>query len=382
MNTPLEQASNPATSAAELQRLAAEGGSVQLAVAQNPSAYPGLLQWIVDWGEPEAQDVAQQRLADATVLSSRGARPDQTDTLPSPPEQVDSSFAAADETVLAGPSGPSSFSSSPVPAGLPPPGSTAPQPASPPAGPSAAPAFGAPSNVQPPLFTPQTPAPAPALAEKKQNNYLVYVIVGLAVVAVAAVVAVFWIFSGGKGEEQTAGDPVLIQDGPAEEAESEEATVVELESRDTLDTSADEEEEMVRNREEDTVRYPPPPGAYQLPEFASPTGNIVCEMYDGRTACTIDEKQWTEPGCSRGPVTAVLEGDDVLWECGRRPIASRGVPKLDYGEVSESETDACISTENGISCWNLRTGRSFAMARQDRTEGADGMILESQFPWR
>ncbi len=109
MSTP-EELARDVNSAPELLQQLATDPKHQVAVANNPATYPGLLEWIATWGNPEAQGVAKRRLAtpsdstgpsqapaggveDATVLSRTPEKSADSD-----PET--SSQEATDETVL------------------------------------------------------------------------------------------------------------------------------------------------------------------------------------------------------------------------------------------------------------------------------------------
>lgn len=63
-------ASDPNTPAATLAQLAAERPELQPLIAQNPAAYAGLLDWIMQYGTPEGRAAATQRLQYQAVVDA------------------------------------------------------------------------------------------------------------------------------------------------------------------------------------------------------------------------------------------------------------------------------------------------------------------------
>ncbi len=406
MATPLEQASNPQTPAADLQALAAQGGEVQLAVVQNPAAYPQLLEWIKEWGEPAARDVAAERLADETVLSGR--------------QEKAAAAATSDETVLA--STPSAATQAPsqgrktAPTTPEPAGASLPPAMPPPAGPSRA-AQDAPGPGIPAPGTPQFPAPPPpsATAAKKSKLPL---IIAAAVVAVLAIAGGAWFLFTGSDEEATAGDGVVvIEDGPSEDPEagaSGEDTTGEAVEEETapLDTDnadlaaeADLEETAIEEGDglEDadsadqeqfnfeTVHYPGVDGAIgndivTAPWFVSHLKNIACEMGGAETRCTIYDYRFplNEGGCGSKHATMVLKPGEVGWDCSGAPVkqsASDDPPLLEKNTTSVSGGVVCTATPTDMTCWNAYTGTAFALGEAGWMIGDDGPIPPQDFDW-
>ena len=107
------------------------------------------------------------------------------------------------------------------------------------------------------------------------------------------------------------------------------------------------------------------PSSFQLP-----SGNIGCYMDATAVRCDIRDRQWSPParpaGCSLdygqgillsvAKATFVCAGDTTL-----------GVDTLPYGAAARRGALVCNSTESGVSCRNLTTGRGFSLARQGYT---------------
>jgi len=105
--------------------------------------------------------------------------------------------------------------------------------------------------------------------------------------------------------------------------------------------------------------------------FSSPSGNIGCSVTPEIARCDIVDRVW-EPGAPPAECTAtwgvgvqvspqgaslVCAADSVLG--GQEPLA--------YGATSEVGTYRCTSTEAGMRCEDVATGRGFALARTDYT---------------
>lgn len=112
-----------------------------------------------------------------------------------------------------------------------------------------------------------------------------------------------------------------------------------------------------------------PPGGLLM--FVTPSKNIGCGMTATEVRCDINERNWTPPakpascefdygqGLSVGDGEAgfVCAGDTVLG----------GPVVLDYGLVAQDGEIQCLSSPEGVTCRNLRTGRGFTLSREAYT---------------
>lgn len=132
------------------------------------------------------------------------------------------------------------------------------------------------------------------------------------------------------------------------------------------------------------ILFPVRPDARTMPGFSAPSGNIVCFLGDDEASCKIAETSW------EGTSFQTCEGDEgvgVLSLEGSRAGASCAAldlghaPVLDYGEYAKNGNVACVSTQDGISCWNQVTGRAFALARGGWRIAEGGEIGPDAFTW-
>lgn len=77
------EAKNPATTPARLQEIAQEDQSTWTAIAANPSAYPGLLEWLTEHGDDEVRAAVSAR--EAAVTPPPPPPPPEPAPLPAPP---------------------------------------------------------------------------------------------------------------------------------------------------------------------------------------------------------------------------------------------------------------------------------------------------------
>ena len=133
---------------------------------------------------------------------------------------------------------------------------------------------------------------------------------------------------------------------------------------------------------EEPVKYPAPAGAITVDAFSSPSGNITCSFTADGVSCGIGESDWAEDGyasCSGSKVGVLSASKDKAGQsC--ESAAPAGGNALAYGAAATKGDFACHSTQDGISCWNTKTGQSFALARGGWMTGTPGEIGPDKFP--
>ncbi len=127
--------------------------------------------------------------------------------------------------------------------------------------------------------------------------------------------------------------------------------------------------------------YPAPEGAASVTEFQSPTGNLRCALSGGELVCQaveIDDEigdvcdddtlviTATESGASENCQIALEDGNYTI---------------LDYDTAANFGDFACWSRYRGVTCWNTKTGNSFAFSRAGFQTGSGGAIAEDSFNW-
>ncbi|MDO4259724.1 MAG: hypothetical protein Q4C87_12885 [Actinomycetaceae bacterium] len=132
------------------------------------------------------------------------------------------------------------------------------------------------------------------------------------------------------------------------------------------------------------LAFPAPESAEEMTGFASPSGNIRCGIVDGNLACAITSHDWTANGdkACEGSSSSVLvlnkDRADVDCDTGN-PGGGSGT--LAYGSYAKLGDYACSSSQDGISCWNMRTGTSMALARGGWMSGTGGELGVNDFDW-
>lgn len=133
----------------------------------------------------------------------------------------------------------------------------------------------------------------------------------------------------------------------------------------------------------EAVRYPAPVNAQQLTAFATPSGNISCSFSSTGVSCVINSNDWAAgnyascSGSSHG--TLSISGDSAVQSCDT--AGPTGATSLTYGQYAVNGDYACSSTADGVSCWNTKTGASFALARGGWMTGSGGEIAPAQYSW-
>ena len=134
---------------------------------------------------------------------------------------------------------------------------------------------------------------------------------------------------------------------------------------------------------EEPVKYPAPAGAITVDAFASPSGNITCSFTTDGVSCGIKESDWAEDGyasCSDGQVGVLTASKDKAGQSCESAVPGGG-NALAYGAAATKGDYACHSTQDGVSCWNTKTGQSFALARGGWMTGTTGEIGPQKFSW-
>lgn len=135
-------------------------------------------------------------------------------------------------------------------------------------------------------------------------------------------------------------------------------------------------------------KYPAPSSAEVTDTFSAPSGNIICTLGGDMVSCQINETHWTGAagyevcGDNRGALFTV-DSKNTNYACANiaPPMNGKYISSLAYGSYVKNGNVACISTQDGISCWNTISGKSFAIAREGWMFDTKGEILPSQFIW-
>jgi len=124
--------------------------------------------------------------------------------------------------------------------------------------------------------------------------------------------------------------------------------------------------------------------------FRTPSWNIACATEYESFGCMIYEYNYVDPPelrvpCSGDPgdlcgsngfridrgFVQLMDRSDIppwsatCWDlgtCGANYIDTR-LPVLEYGQVAALERYACISAEDGLTCWDTVTGHGFFVSR-------------------
>lgn len=115
---------------------------------------------------------------------------------------------------------------------------------------------------------------------------------------------------------------------------------------------------------DDEIRYPAPPDAAQSSNFHMPSDNINCQLGDSDVRCTIFEKSFGD--CGNEPLTIILTDDEAHQTCSSsKAVLSGAGGVLVYDTTTTAGNYACTSSTSGVKCWDMRTGRGFFLARED-----------------
>ncbi|KWZ75036.1 hypothetical protein HMPREF3198_00334 [Winkia neuii] len=113
----------------------------------------------------------------------------------------------------------------------------------------------------------------------------------------------------------------------------------------------------------------------QAGAFVMPSGNIACKLEGDTASCTVYENDYRNAGfenCGEGKTTMVVSGDAAAaLRCGVDAQTESTRP-LQYGQTAFKDKVACSATQDGVKCWNLDSGKSFFANRQGWSRGSNG----------
>ena len=377
---PAAAAQDPSTDAEALRQLAYRYPELRPAVAAHPHAYRGLLDWLHQFNDPQVNAALEARddydgyidsngylvmhgdvsgaVAGSSIRTSEsgmyvlgqgGVNSYSQVVAQVQRHSIMGSKGTQDPEATAVYPSASSGSSYPSASGTP----ARPQPT-----PQAYRGAGASCQVQPTAS--QQVAPT---EEKERRGFpmmgLVLGILGL--IAVILLGFVIYVFKRG-------------YEGPATNSNTTPSTSSSAPARATPSPSATTEE---------PVKYPAPAGAITVDSFSSPSGNITCSFTADGVSCGIKESDWAEDGyasCSGSQVGVLSATKDKAGQSCESAVPGGG-NALAYGAAATKGDFACHSTQDGISCWNTKTGQSFALARGGWMTGTTGEISPQKFSW-
>ncbi len=106
-----------------------------------------------------------------------------------------------------------------------------------------------------------------------------------------------------------------------------------------------------------------------LQTFISPSGNVGCILDADYARCDIVDREWSPPprpaDCEfdYGQGIGLAPGERAAFVCAGDTTLG-GEQILAYGSVLTRGQLSCDSSENGITCRDVRTGHGFTIARE------------------
>lgn len=221
-------------------------------------------------------------------------------------------------------------------------------------------------------------------AKNSANKSLVIILAVLAVIAIVLAIGVVGAFAGwfdsGSSSDTSA-------DSMTQSAQTHTQTPAQPQSAQTH-TQERTPAQPQSAKPEVKEKYPAPSSAEVADTFSAPSGNITCTLGGDMVSCQINETHWTGAagyevcGDNRGALFTV-DSKSTNYACANiaSPMNGKYISSLAYGSYVKNGNVACVPTQDGISCWNTISGKSFAIAREGWMFDTKGEILPSQFIW-
>lgn len=149
-----------------------------------------------------------------------------------------------------------------------------------------------------------------------------------------------------------------------------EADPTQPEATEPADVSDDGDETEPEETDEPSDAAPAPEDALDLSSFAMPSRNIWCELSGDGVVCSIGEFAYNPPdaGDCDGSVGSVvrLDADGAEMPCITEDVpaeAPEDYTSLEYEQATANDAFWCESTERGVTCRSIETGRGFTLSR-------------------
>lgn len=104
--------------------------------------------------------------------------------------------------------------------------------------------------------------------------------------------------------------------------------------------------------------------------FATPTGNTECFIDKASVRCDIAEREWESPKAppdcelDYGQGLALSAGGAAELVCAGDTVLGSGGQELAYGQSIAAGLLRCESSESGVTCRDVETGRGFTLSRE------------------
>lgn len=349
---PAATAADPNTSHAELYELARTRPDLRPQIAANPNVYPALREWLGGLGDPAVNAALSQRGPSEAETAVQPAPWQPTQALPNqtrpepPPEEfgsVQHSTYREEPTAVQPPVAPRSDFDQQVY------GAPAPY--------AAAPAHQAPPRI----YDPEDDAASP----RRRGGGCVLIFLLLLVTAAALAAAYYFLAGNPFADDDTETDEQLSPIPTEEEdgTDDQDADAEGPEDTAEPDGSPSPTDENEQADDEPDLESPIPDDALSMTDFASPTGNINCQLTDEDVVCTVAEYDFEAPSeCTDGVTFRVRDDGPAEIDCSIS-VSSQG-QALEYGQLTGNESFACQAQELYFECWSQVTGNGFEIARE------------------
>lgn len=225
-----------------------------------------------------------------------------------------------------------------------------PQPQPQPYGPAAQPGYehaAAPPYQQ--QYGPPGYGPPGMPDEGSQRRGMTAALVAVGLAALAVIVGVVMLVSSGDGNTTT--DQAAVNGTSAQGASSQNTAET---------TSASSDDENTRPAPADAIT-----GSATL---QSPSGNITCDLSESGARCDVAQRSWKLPprpsDCTESwGVGAAVTSDGPTLVCSDNKLSNGSAQKAAYGTSYSAGDYACTSSQSGIECWSVKTGKGFKVAR-------------------
>lgn len=347
------RAASANTSQNELHQLAASQPELRPLIAENPNAYPQLVEWLGGLNDPEV-DAALARRGEAG--QTRPLNADDAVSASTPPDPTEE-FGAVQQP-----------RSEPAPAPSQAPSEFDQQVYGTPAA-----AHSAPNHTQQPVYaqsprsayppqgyeyTPATHAEPQAQPRRRRGGGCAIILLLALITAAALAASYFLLFGNPLSSDEDTSPPTEQQQnaGPDEDQAQDEPAPPEDSPSPTEDAAEEE-------TDEDEQARPAPEDAQDLTAFSAPSDNIHCTLSDSDVMCTIEEHMFDTPSGCDDAVTVRVGSDGSAETACDENVGAQG-ENLDYGQTTGNDDFACEATQTHFECWSQQSGNGFQLARE------------------
>jgi hypothetical protein len=154
-------------------------------------------------------------------------------------------------------------------------------------------------------------------------------------------------------------------DDSAPEASSTPSSSASEKTPEQKETPKKEKKKDKPSKKPEKDKKPAPKDATKMGAVISPTGNIICTLEGDTVGCTVNDHIFPDSleSCDGDSFAIVADKKGSGPACGEK-YDSGAHETLAYDKSAKNDNLACTSKSDGMTCWNVKSGKGFFVNKQ------------------